>query len=96
MPQSAWPHTSKNESFPFFKKYTRSEGFLGVGTYENAITQDKEGNIWIGATDRITMYHPQGDIPDTIPPTIQLSGISLFNENINWHDLEKKKDTILV
>ncbi|MBA2562446.1 MAG: histidine kinase, partial [Chitinophagaceae bacterium] len=96
IPQAPGPHTSKKEGGVLFKKYTRSEGFLGVGTYENAITQDKEGNIWIGATDRITMYHPQGDIPDTIPPTIQLSGISLFNENINWHDLEKKKDTILV
>ena len=79
-----------------FKKYTVSEGFLGGGTYENSITQDSNGNIWIGATDRVANYHPEGDIPDTIPPTIQLSGIALFNENINWLDAEKKKDSTII
>ena len=35
-------------------------------------------------------------LPDTIPPTIQLSGIALFNENINWLDAEKKKDSTII
>jgi hypothetical protein len=35
---------------------------------------------------------PDGDVPDTIPPQIKLTGISLFNQNINWHGLEKRKD----
>ena len=88
--------TLKNLSGSLFKKYTVSEGFLGGGTYENSITQDSNGNIWIGATDRVANYHPEGDIPDTIPPTIQLSGIALFNENINWLDAEKKKDSTII
>jgi len=88
--------TLKNTSALLFKKYTVSEGFLGGGTYENSITQDRNGIIWIGATDRVANYHPEGDIPDTIPPNIQLSGIALFNENINWLDAEKKKHSTLI
>jgi ligand-binding sensor domain-containing protein/signal transduction histidine kinase len=86
----------KNTGSSLFKKYTVSEGFSGGGTYENSITQDSSGNIWIGANDRVANYHPTGDIPDTIPPTIQLSGVALFDENINWLDVEKKKDTTLI
>jgi len=87
------PHAISNFGSSLFKKYTVSEGFSGSGTYENSITKDSSGNIWIGGTDRVTRYHPEGDIPDTIPPTIQLSGVALFDENINWTSLEKKKDT---
>jgi two-component sensor histidine kinase len=57
------------------------------------LCQDSKGNIWVGTNDRLTCFHPVGDIPDSIPPGIQLTGISLFNENINWLNLEKKKDT---
>lgn len=96
IPHATTSDTLKNAGSSFFKKYTVSEGFSGGGTYENSITQDSNGNIWIGANDRVTWYHPEGDIPDTIPPTIQLTGVALFDENINWHDMEKKKDSILV
>jgi len=82
--------------FSLFKKYTSSEGFLGVWSYYKTMMQDTSGDIWIGAYDRLTTYHPEGDIPDTIPLTIQLSGVALFDENINWHDLEKKKDSTVI
>ncbi len=88
--------TSQNTLVPLFKRYTISEGFSGGGTYENSITQDSNGNIWIGATDRVANYHPEGDIPDTIPPIIQLSGIALFNENINWLNAATKKDSTII
>ena len=93
---SSKSYTLKKLSVSLFKKYTVSEGFLGVGTYENSITQDTNGNLWMGATDRVANYHPEGDIPDTIPPTIQLSSIALFNENINWLDAQKKKDSAII
>ena len=80
----------------FFKRYTTDEGFLGIGTYWGSVTQDHEGNLWFATKGRITNYHPEGDIPDTVAPTIQLTGIKLFDENINWYDLEKKKDSSLV
>jgi len=78
-----------------FKNYSYADGFLGVGTWYNSLVQDKNGIIWAGATDRITAYHKEEDKPDTIPPHIQLSGISLFNEDIDWLKVEKDRDTIL-
>lgn len=79
-----------------FKNYMPADGFLGVNSYVNSILQDSKGNIWTGTGDRLTCYHPEGEIPDTIPPNIQISNIALFNENINWINLEKKKDTTLI
>jgi len=81
---------------PLFKNYLVSDGFLGVGSGYNNLITDRYGNIWAGTNDRLTCFHPERDVPDSIPPNIQLSGISLFNENINWLSAEKKKDTTLV
>ena len=79
-----------------FKNYSTSDGFLGVGTWYNSLIQDTNGTIWAGTTDGITAYHPEEDSPDSIPPFIQLSGVSLFNEDINWLHVEKSRDTVIV
>src|SRR5205085_2551423 len=87
---------ANNAGISLFKNYLFSDGFLGVGTNQiiyNTLGQDSKGSIWVGTNDRLTCFHPKGDLRDTIPPNIQLTGISLFNENINWLNLEKKKDT---
>jgi signal transduction histidine kinase/ligand-binding sensor domain-containing protein len=89
----------KNESesqVPVFKNYLVSDGFLGVGTLLNCLIQDTNGTIWIGANDRISTYHPEWDKTDTIPPFVQITGISLFNERIDWLELEENQDTILI
>jgi ligand-binding sensor domain-containing protein/signal transduction histidine kinase len=83
-------------SFSLFKKYTTSEGFLGVWSYYKTMVEDTSGDIWIGAQDRLTKCHPEADISDTIPPTIQLSSLALFDEEIKWQDVEKKKDSTII
>jgi ligand-binding sensor domain-containing protein/two-component sensor histidine kinase len=81
---------------PVFKNYLSADGFLGLNCYQNSILEDSHGSIWIGTGDRLTCYHPQGEIPDTVPPNIQMSNVALFNENINWSALAGNKDTTLV
>ncbi len=39
---------------------------------------------------------PKAIKADTIAPNLQLTGVSLFNENIPWTNLEQKKDTNIV
>ncbi|MCX6297224.1 MAG: SpoIIE family protein phosphatase, partial [Bacteroidetes bacterium] len=94
------PNTAKeNNSIVndlLFKNYTFDDGFLGIGCFNNSICEDKTGNIWVGTDDRLTAYHPEGDIADTIAPNIQITGIELFSENIDWVNLEHKKDTSIV
>lgn len=91
-PMAESTDASRNDVPSYFKNYTVTDGFTGGGTYENAMYMDKDGKIWIGSNDRLTLYHPEGDIPDTIAPVLQLTGISMFNENINWQDVKRKKD----
>ena len=80
----------------FFKNYTYEDGFYGNGSNGGkTILEDKKGTIWIAANNRLTAFHPEGDRPDTVAPNIQLTGIELFNENIPWVNLEKKKDSTL-
>ena len=89
------PDSYRDKSAPeaegkvFFKNYTYEDGFLGIGCNGSAILEAKDGTIWIGANDRLTAYHPPvgGEIADTLAPTIQLTGIALFNENIAWVNL---------
>ena len=79
-----------------FKNYTYEDGFYGVGCNTNAIYEDNTGAIWIGANDRLTVFHPEIIHSDTIAPNIQLVGIELFNEPFSWEDLEKNKDSSIV
>ncbi len=80
----------------FFKNYTYEDGFLGIGVNGGkTICEDKNGTIWIAANDRLTAFHPKGEVADTTAPNIQLTSIALFNENIAWINLEKKKDSTL-
>ncbi|HYK47167.1 MAG TPA: two-component regulator propeller domain-containing protein, partial [Parafilimonas sp.] len=79
-----------------FKSYFFEDGFLGLGCNRQSIFEDKNGTIWIGTREGVNALHPDGDKIDTIPPTIQLTNIALFNENIPWHNLQGKKDTSLV
>ncbi|MGZ3932365.1 MAG: two-component regulator propeller domain-containing protein, partial [Bacteroidia bacterium] len=81
---------------PVFKSYNYNDGFLGIGCNLNTMCEARNGALWIGANDRLTTYYPDGDIDDTIAPNIQLLGLDLFNEAINWSSLDHKKDSVLV
>jgi signal transduction histidine kinase len=85
--------TFRNDVPSYFKNYTISDGLSGAGTYENCMRVDKNGNIWIGSNDRLTQYHPEGDIRDTLAPVLKLTGISLFNEKMNWQAVSTHKDS---
>ena len=87
------PPEALKQSPVLFKNYAYEDGFLGVSCYSGAIEQDTAGNIWVGASDRLTVYHPGGDNLEAQAPKVELSNISLFNELIPWALLAGKKDT---
>jgi ligand-binding sensor domain-containing protein/signal transduction histidine kinase len=84
---------ANNPELSLFNNYEYEDGFLGTGCTRGAICQDNTGIIWIGTNDRLTAYHPEGDQADTVPPNIQLTGIELFNEKINWSYLLSPSST---
>ncbi len=71
------------KSGPLFKTYTSEDGCSGGGS---AMCEAKDGTIWI-ASGGLTAFHPGEENPDTIAPNIQLTGLTLFNENIGWQNL---------
>jgi ligand-binding sensor domain-containing protein/serine phosphatase RsbU (regulator of sigma subunit) len=77
----------RSQSKLIFKSFSYEDGFLGVSCFRNSISEDGAGNIWIGAADRLTCCHRDGDIPDTLAPSIQLTDVQLFNERIPWKSL---------
>jgi len=63
------------------KQYSRSEGFTGIECNQNAMKQDKDGNVWIGTINGVIKYNVLHDnINATQPPIIHLTGISIFRE----------------
>lgn len=85
-----------NPEIPLFKSYTYEDGFLGIGCNFNAIMEDMDETIWIGATNRLTAIHPKAVQPNSHAPNIQLANVQLYNNSIDWLALENKKDTVLV
>jgi signal transduction histidine kinase/ligand-binding sensor domain-containing protein len=72
-------------TIPLFNNYGFEDGFLGIGVNGgNTIVEDNTGTIWIGANDRLTAYNASSFVIDTVPPTIQITSIELFNEPIEW------------
>ncbi len=80
-----------------FQSYAFEDGFIGIGVNGGkTMCNMKDGTLWIGANDRLTVYHPTGDVPDTVVPNIQLTGLSLFSENTDWVGLNHNKDSTVV
>jgi len=62
--------------------YGTAEGFKGVEVYKNASMVDDLGNIWFGTVNGIVKYNPKEDQIIEAIPTIQLTGMKLFFDNI--------------
>ncbi|MGZ4075935.1 MAG: two-component regulator propeller domain-containing protein [Bacteroidia bacterium] len=69
-----------------FYNYGYNDGFLGLNCGRNSVLQDRKGRIWWG-TDMLTCYYPSGDVTDTAAPTVNLTDIKLYGEEMRWEDL---------
>jgi ligand-binding sensor domain-containing protein/serine phosphatase RsbU (regulator of sigma subunit) len=87
---------AKNPDIPLFKNRTFDDGFYGVGVnFGRTFCETPDEKIWICANDRITVYNPNADYKDKIPPSVNITSIELFNEKIDWSLLENSKDTCI-
>jgi signal transduction histidine kinase/ligand-binding sensor domain-containing protein/class 3 adenylate cyclase len=76
-----------------FKNYSYEDGFLGIGCWRNSMYEAKNGDIYIGANDRLTVYHPKGEKERKISPKLNLLDISIYNERVPWADLAARPDS---
>jgi signal transduction histidine kinase/ligand-binding sensor domain-containing protein/CheY-like chemotaxis protein len=71
-------HRWRIENFGF------REGFLGGGVNDGqTMARGADGRIWIATNSDLTVYRPESDLQEA-PPQLQLYGLSLFNEALEW------------
>jgi len=85
-----------NKTMPLFKSYNYEDGFIGIGCNMGAMAEDNDGKVWVGTNDRLTIFHTEAEKPDSIPLSLQLTNIQLFNENIPWSELAQDRDSTII
>ena len=58
--------------------FGRNEGFLGVETSRNAVTQDLNGHLWFGTRNGLSKHKPGNTQLKIAPPKIHFTGLSLM------------------
>ena len=73
-----------------FKHFGKEEGFLGIETCQNAITQDHDHNLWIGTMNGLMKYQASLNQQAIRPPKLHFADIQLFYQSLqttpykNW------------
>jgi ligand-binding sensor domain-containing protein/two-component sensor histidine kinase len=73
----------ENNSISDVFYFDRSNGFLGIETCQNAVTKDKEGNIWFGTMNGLTKYTPTTSQTKTIKPKLYFENIEVAYQSID-------------
>ncbi|MCE3279862.1 MAG: rsbU 7 [Bacteroidetes bacterium] len=84
-------NTYVNQKEVKLKHYGKEEGFIGLECNQNAFYRDVDGKLWIGTIDGVTIYNPDHEYKNKIPPQTQITNIRLFLETV---DLKKYSDSI--
>lgn len=69
---------------PFFKTYSKSEGFTGIETNINAAMVDNENKLWFGTIKGATRYEPNVDLPNVTETKIHITDVKLYYDDIDW------------
>lgn len=64
------------------KHYSIGDGFLGIETCLNAVSENPDGSFWIGTIGGLTLFNPAKGTTNTKAPLVNLSGIKLFYKPI--------------
>jgi ligand-binding sensor domain-containing protein len=73
-----------NENFEVkeCRHFGKAEGFTGMEVYRNSCFLDRQGRVWFGTVNGASVYNPAEDIPFNEPPSLHLTGLKLFFDNI--------------
>lgn len=83
---------NKKAQIVTIQNYNSKNGFYGRETNLRAQCRDEKGNVFLGTnTGLYECLAQQGRTSTVIKPTLQITGIGLFNEVTNWNALRKKK-----
>jgi ligand-binding sensor domain-containing protein/serine phosphatase RsbU (regulator of sigma subunit) len=79
---------------PTVRTYQYDDGFTGVGANGGrSMAQTPDGRIWVASNDRIMIYHPEKDVIDSTAPEVAITGLLLFNQEVDWEAHATVPDT---
>lgn len=66
------------------KHYGENDGFFGIECNLNAISEDINGDLYIGTVDGVTIYNPYLEQDTLFEAITNITNIKLFYEDIDW------------
>ncbi len=71
--------TNDTNPFRILKYYNKKSGMVGEEfTTNNSIYIDRKGSFWFGLFGGITVYHPEKDVINDVPPFVYITNVSLI------------------
>lgn len=77
----------------FFKNYGYADNFLGISSNASALIETSDHKIYIGTSNGLSTIDPTEETNDSIPSNIQITGIKIENQFIDWNVLSQNQDT---
>ncbi len=81
------------ENDVFFKNYGYADNFLGVSSNHGALIETSDHLIRVGTTNGLTSIDPGQEMNDSIPSNIQITGVKIEGQFIDWNNLSERQDT---
>lgn len=69
-----------------FKFFGIKQGYPISEANARATFRDHEGNLWFGTTGGALRFNPEKDKPNLIPPQTHITGLKLFQDDIQFPD----------
>lgn len=64
--------------------YAKEEGFHGPECNLNAGFRDRDGRLWFGNIEGVTIYDPHDDNPNKEVPRVMINSVKVFLEDVDW------------
>jgi signal transduction histidine kinase/HPt (histidine-containing phosphotransfer) domain-containing protein len=66
------------------RNYGSEDGFTGLECNQGAGLTDSQGRLWFGTIEGLACYHPERDYLDPKPPYVEITGVQLHLEEVDW------------
>jgi ligand-binding sensor domain-containing protein/serine phosphatase RsbU (regulator of sigma subunit) len=82
----------ENFTLASLRYYGEQEGYKGIEVNQNAVMVDKLGAVWFGTVNGLSRYDRAYDAPNITPPKLQLSGLRLAYQTVDWRNYADSVD----
>lgn len=61
----------------------QSDGLASNECNQGAAIQDSHNRLWFGTINGISRYHPESDLPNTLPPGVHITRVRVFEDPLS-------------